>query len=90
MTAPSRVRCSEPSVITDGWGRPKFVRVSALIDASQHEWMSELVAQAQDAGGVRVCDADVVAWALARMASNNGVDLAAEFVEWSETSRRGV
>jgi hypothetical protein len=84
------VRPSAPGVVTDGWGRPKFVRVSALIEASQHEWMSELVAQAQDVGGVRVSEADVVVWALVRMEANSGVDLAAEFSEWFETSRPSV
>lgn len=92
MTARSRGRSSAPSVVTDGWGRPKYVRVSALIEAPQHEWMSELVSQAQDAGGVRVSDADVVAWALTRIEqeASSGADVATELVEWFETNRRGV
>jgi hypothetical protein len=92
MMARGGGRFGGPGVITDGWGRPKLVRVSALIDASQHAWMSELVAQAQDGGGVRISDADVVAWALARIErdANSGDDLTAALVEWFETTRRSV
>lgn len=40
---------------------------------------------------MRVGDADVVVWALARMEREAGIaDLTAEFVEWTETSRRSV
>jgi hypothetical protein len=90
VTARSRVPSSGAGVITDGWGRPKYIRVSALIPASQHEWMSELVAQAQNVGGVRA--SDVLVWALARVEreANTDVDLAEELVEWFETSRRNV
>lgn len=54
--------------------------------------MSKLVAQAQDAGGVRVVNTDIVAWAIARLEreASEGVDLTAEFAEWFETSRRSV
>ena len=91
MTAPNRVPSRDASVITDGWGRPKYIRVSTLVPASQHEWISELLRAAQDAGGVRVGEANVVVWALARIEREAGIaDLTAEFMEWTETSRRSV